>query len=120
MTTATRHFLSSTKLLKYESILTDLGVDMETLSDRNVCNDVFLAQKVGMSKMDIRKLRKIESTQTGATFEEAHVSSQVAKHDTEGASLGMEHIDKDKDTQSRPGDLLSSPSGGGASQGTTF
>ena len=76
------------------------------------------AAEVKMTKMEIRKLQeKIEVTRTGMAPQEAQVSSQVAKHDTPGATPDVKIIDTRNVAESRPGELFSSPSGG---QGTTI
>ena len=86
-------FLEAPGLQRFAAPLAALGItDVEMLSDREICDDDTLTQKVGMTKTDIRKLRLlIESTGTGPTMmmnkkkkeEETHVSKET-KNDTAG------------------------------------
>ena len=62
--------LLSLGMSKFEAAFTEHGfADIETLSDRELCDDATLIKKIGMTKMEIRKLRNtIESLGTGPTM----------------------------------------------------
>jgi hypothetical protein len=58
--TTIRGLLENLRLARYADHLEDLGItDIEMLSDHDICDNITLAEKVGMSKVEIRKLRKM-------------------------------------------------------------
>ena len=91
--TALRDFLGQLGLEKHKAKLAALGItDVETLSDREICDDATMLKKVGMSKLEVRKLRTaIEVQGTGPTMMKKQAqAASVAKQGPEVDKSALE------------------------------
>jgi len=78
--TVTKAFLASAGLAKYYDALAKNGfTDMDAIADRDVCDDAMLARLVGMSKVDIKKLRDaIASQGASPSMMRQHLALRIA------------------------------------------
>jgi hypothetical protein len=120
-TVAFNAFLKDLGLDKYGAKLVDLGItDVEMLSDREICDDDTLALKVGMSKIEIRKLRgQVESAGTGPTVTNMKVA-QAASPAAQKENAELFFSSQNEDSRDRSGDKSGKSGAQNQAPGTTI
>jgi hypothetical protein len=121
-TAAFKAFLTDLGLEKFGAKLVALGItDVEMLSDREICDDDSLTKKVGMTKLEIRKMRTIiESAGTGPTMTRMKVAQAASPAAQKKENVKLFFSQQNEDSRDRSGDKSGKSGAQNQAPGTTI